>query len=116
MTLATDATSCMARVAPIKKIKRHWLIALIFFSTFGMRLAQAQTYTVLKGFSALKSSIYTNSDGANPQAGLILSGGSLYGVTAAGGDGGGIYGSGVVFKMDRDGGGYTVLKNFPGPV
>lgn len=111
-----DAKSCMALLRLIKGTRNRQWVALIFSFVFSINLLQAQTFSVLKNFSALKSSIYTNSDGANPQAGVILFGGSLYGVTAAGGDGGGIYGSGVIFKMNSDGSNYRVIKNFPGPV
>jgi hypothetical protein len=51
-------------------------------------VASAQTYTVLKNFSG-------GSDGANPYAGLVLSGGALYGTTLSGG----ISGGGVVFSL-----------------
>jgi uncharacterized repeat protein (TIGR03803 family) len=94
---------------------RQW-ITLIYFCSFIANLVQAQTYTAIKTFSALSSINYTNSDGANPHAGVILFGGSLYGVTESGGDGGGIYGSGTIFKMNCDGSGYTVLKSFTGAV
>ncbi len=94
---------------------RRWT-ALILFFAFCVNLLQAQTYTVLKSFSALNSNIYTNSDGANPRSGVILFDGCLYGVTASGGNGGGIYGSGTIFKMNRDGTGFTVLKSFPGSI
>jgi uncharacterized repeat protein (TIGR03803 family) len=63
-------------------------------------------YTVLKNFGALVNN--TNSDGANPQAGLIVSGSALYGTTYHGG----ISSNGVVFKVNTDGTGYSVLKNF----
>ena len=43
-------------------------------------------------------------------AGLILSGSTLYGTT----DHGGSSGNGTVFKVNTDGTGYTVLKNFTG--
>ena len=59
-------------------------------------------YTVLKHF--------TGSDGANPNAGLTLSGTVLYGTT----EGGGSSGYGTVFKLNTDGTGYTVLNNFTG--
>src|SRR5260221_3331317 len=38
----------------------------------------AQTFTTLHSFTALPDPDYTNSDGANPHAGLILSGNTLY--------------------------------------
>ncbi|HXP60391.1 MAG TPA: choice-of-anchor tandem repeat GloVer-containing protein [Dongiaceae bacterium] len=57
------------------------------------------------GCTALKS--FTGSDGANPEAGLVLGGSTLYGTTSQGGD----PSVGVVFKVNTDGSGYTVLKN-----
>src|SRR5205814_591137 len=60
-------------------------------------------YTVLKRFAG--------SDGANPAfATLILSGSVLHGATLYGGSSG----YGTVFKMNTDGTGYSVLKNFTG--
>jgi uncharacterized repeat protein (TIGR03803 family) len=69
-------------------------------------------YSVLKHFPATfynpSTRSYTNSDGADPIMGLILSAGTLYGTTTAGGIGG----IGTVFKINPDGSGYTVLKSF----
>lgn len=66
-------------------------------------------YTILKSFSARPDSYpYTNSDGAWPQAGLVLSNSVLYGTTTSSGR----YGGGTVFKMDVSGSNFTVLKNF----
>ena len=45
--------------------------------------------------STNSSGIYTNSDGANPQAGLVISGNTLYGTTS----GGGSSGYGTVFSL-----------------
>jgi uncharacterized repeat protein (TIGR03803 family) len=59
------------------------------------------------GFTVLKW--FTNSlDGANPSAGVTLSGSTLYGTTSDGGS----FGFGTVFKVNTDGSGYTVLKHF----
>ena len=55
---------------------------------------------------------YTNSDGAYPDAGLILSGNTLYGTAAFGGS----WGHGTVFAVNTDGGGLTVLHNFTGGI
>ena len=63
-------------------------------------------FTVLKDFSALNSN--TNSDGAQPFAGLTLSGNTLYGTTTAGG----ATGNGTVFSVNTDGSDFTVLKEF----
>jgi len=51
---------------------------------------------------------YTNSDGAAPYGGLILSGSRLYGTTESGGSGG----SGTIFAVNPDGSGFTNLYNF----
>jgi uncharacterized repeat protein (TIGR03803 family) len=60
-------------------------------------------YTVLHHF--------TNApDGAGPQAGLLLLGGTLYGTTYSGGSAG----DGTVFAISTNGTGYAVLHNFLG--
>ena len=61
------------------------------------------------GYAVIKS--FTNSDGQNPQASLVLAtNGCLYGTTQSGG----LYGQGVVFKINQDGSGYTLLRSFAG--
>jgi len=62
----------------------------------------------LHDFSVLDSNTGTNTDGALPGGGLILSGNTLYGTASAGGSGG----AGVVFSMNMSGGSFTVLHNF----
>lgn len=52
--------------------------------------------------------VFTNSDGANPFAALVLSGSTLFGTT----DGGGSFGYGTVFAIHTDGTGFTNLHNF----
>jgi uncharacterized repeat protein (TIGR03803 family) len=47
-------------------------------------------------------------DAARPDAGLVLSGGTLFGTTY----GGGLYGGGTVFAIHTDGTGYTNLYSF----
>ena len=49
------------------------------------------------------------SSGTGPEAGLLLSGGTLYGTTPDTGTGG--VNSGTVFKLNTDGSGFTVLDN-----
>ena len=50
----------------------------------------------------------TNSDGANPHAGLILSGNTLYGTANQGGSSG----NGTVFAVNTNGTGFTNLHSF----
>jgi uncharacterized repeat protein (TIGR03803 family) len=53
-----------------------------------------------------------NTDGANPQAGLLLSAGTLYGTAIYGGS----RGYGTVFAIDALGIGFKALHNFTAPV
>jgi uncharacterized repeat protein (TIGR03803 family) len=64
--------------------------------------------TVLKNFPLADVITGTNSDGANPQAGLVLSGSMLFGTTMNGGSGG----KGTVFSLNTNGTSFAVLKNF----
>ncbi len=71
----------------------------------------AQTFTTLYSFTATSTNAsgdYTNSDGANPVAGLLLSGNTLYGTAASGGSSG----NGTVFAVNTDGTGFTNLHSF----
>jgi uncharacterized repeat protein (TIGR03803 family) len=65
--------------------------------------AIAQTFTTLYSFTG-----YTNSDGATPYAGLILSGSTLYGAAALGGSSD----AGMVFAVNTDGSSFTNLHSF----
>jgi uncharacterized repeat protein (TIGR03803 family) len=66
-------------------------------------------FTNLHSFTALSSVTYgNNSDGASPQAGLILSGNTLYGTAYYGGSSG----NGTVFAVNTDGTGFTTLHSF----
>jgi uncharacterized repeat protein (TIGR03803 family) len=67
----------------------------------------AQTFTTLHSFTAILGP-GTNSDGAIPFAGVILSGNTLYGTA----DLGGSSGWGTVFKVNTDGTDYTNLHSF----
>lgn len=58
-------------------------------------------FTILHNFTA-------GTDGRNPEAGLVLSGGTLYGVASAGGSSFG----GTVFKLNTDGSAFTTLHSF----
>ncbi len=68
------------------------------------------SFTVLHSFSATATNSATNSDGANPSATLILSGGTLYGTT----DIGGTYGTGTVFSIDTNGSNFMSLHSLTG--
>ena len=63
-------------------------------------------FTTLHSFTA--SPYYTNSDGAYPETGLVLSSNTLYGTARAGGSSG----NGTVFKVNTDGTGFTNLFSF----
>jgi uncharacterized repeat protein (TIGR03803 family) len=63
-------------------------------------------FQVLMNFSAPVD--FTNSNGANPEGGLTISGTTLYGTTYKGGPGG----SGTIFTLNTDGSDFTVLTNF----
>ena len=66
-------------------------------------------FTVLHTFKALDVATgTTNSDGANPYAGLMLSGSTLYGMAMNGGSNG----NGTVFAINTNGTGFTVLHSF----
>jgi uncharacterized repeat protein (TIGR03803 family) len=67
-------------------------------------------FTNLYSFTAASGSNFTNSDGASPLAGLILSGNTLYGTAPYGGSSG----NGAVFKVYTNGTGFTNLHNFVG--
>jgi len=65
-------------------------------------------FTVIKSFPLVNVATGTNVDGATPEAGLVLSGGTLFGTTSMGGSGG----SGTVFSLSTNGNNFTVLKSF----
>jgi len=60
------------------------------------------------GLRVLKNFGDTAGDGSHVVAGLVFSGGTLYGTTELGGTDG----SGTVFKVNSDGSGYAVIKSF----
>jgi uncharacterized repeat protein (TIGR03803 family) len=69
--------------------------------------ATAQTFTTLHLFTT-DPFPYTNTDGARPYDGLILSGNTLYGTTSVGG----VNGSGTVFAINPNDKSFTNLYNF----
>jgi uncharacterized repeat protein (TIGR03803 family) len=67
-------------------------------------------FTTLYNFSALSSNPWTNSDGACPGNGLLLSGDTLYGTACQGG----AFGHGTLFKLKTNGAVFTTLHHFVG--
>jgi uncharacterized repeat protein (TIGR03803 family) len=68
-------------------------------------------FTTLHSFTAAStdsSGYHTNSDGTGPEAGLVLSGTTLYGTAYDGGTNG----LGTVFAVNTDGTGFTTLHDF----
>ena len=67
-------------------------------------------FSTLHSFTPTSDSYpFTNSDGATPEAGLILSSNTLYGTT----QGGGAFGNGTMFSINTDGTGFRNLYTFP---
>jgi uncharacterized repeat protein (TIGR03803 family) len=64
-------------------------------------------FATLHSFTAPPPSYSTNCDGFNPEAGLILSGNTLYGTAR----GGGSSGFGTLFAVNTDGSGFTNLHS-----
>ena len=69
-------------------------------TVFGLN-TNGSGYTILHSFT-------NNPDGYNPNGGLVVSSGILYGTTMKGGSGT----NGTVFAMNTDGSGFRVLHNF----
>ena len=92
--------------------------SFIALNPYGSVTSAVATLTVILSFTNLHSfaSLYynsvlgafTNSDGFGPRAGLILSGSTLYGTASQGGSAG----NGTVFRVNRDGSGFTNLYSF----
>lgn len=70
--------------------------------------AAGTNFVTLHNFAALGGSPLINSDGAEPYAGVALSGNRLYGSAEEGGSAGG----GAVFAVNPEGSGFTNLHNF----
>ncbi len=89
------------------KIMNAMRLKLFCLATSAMAMTAAhltaQVFTTLHSFTG-------GSDGANPCAGLVLSGNTLYGVAYSGGNSG----YGTVFKVNTDGTGFKVLETLNG--
>jgi uncharacterized repeat protein (TIGR03803 family) len=70
--------------------------------------APAQVFTNLHNFSVNGGPNYTNFDGDIPNAGLVLSGTTLYGAAEYGG----ASNCGTIFRVNTDGSGFTNLHSF----
>src|SRR5215472_6449362 len=101
-------------VVPLRAGRRRDLLALVVvLNLLPAGHAAAQAFTVLHSFTATStnsSGIYTNSEGADPNGGLIRNslGNTLYGTA----EGGGSLGAGTVFAVNADGTGFTTLHGF----
>ncbi len=76
-------------------------------NTDGTGFTNLHNFTATSGSSGV-SGFGSNSDGANPDAGLVLSGNTLYGTAGYGGS----LGDGAVFAINTDGTGFTNLHSF----
>jgi uncharacterized repeat protein (TIGR03803 family) len=65
-------------------------------------------FATLHSFTDVLGSLYTNHTGADPFAGLILSGDTLYGAAS----GGGGSGNGTLFSLNTNGLDFTILHSF----
>jgi uncharacterized repeat protein (TIGR03803 family) len=97
----------------IMKTKNLLLFCCLSTALISTTDAPGQTFTNLYSFTALQMTspmTFTNADGANPYAGLVLSGNRLYGTAY----GGGSFNTGTAFAIDADGLDFTNLHNFFG--
>jgi uncharacterized repeat protein (TIGR03803 family) len=95
------------------KVRDNCFLLPVLIVGLGLTLAghvTAQTFTVLHTFTPASGSNATNSDGANPAAGLILSGHTLYGTAKYGGS----WGWGTVFALTTDGSVFVTPYHFTG--
>jgi len=90
----------------MKQVRQNLLAPAVLMMLLGFAIPiqiAAQTFTPLYHFTR-------GTDGASPQAGLILSGGVLYGTAYSGGGSS----QGTVFKINSNGTGFTTLHSFAG--
>src|SRR5579859_4627519 len=93
----------------MKTCVKNPLLLSVLVAVLGSLLAgqaAAQTFTTLHSFSADNG---TNSDGVEPESGLLLSGNTLYGTAKQGGSF-----SGTVFALNTDGSSFRTLYDFSG--
>ena len=95
------------------KTKNLLLVCCLSTALFSASDAPGQTFTNLYSFTALQMTTpitFTNADGANPYAGLVISSNRLYGTAY----GGGSVNTGTAFAIDTDGSDFSNLHNFSG--
>ena len=80
--------------------------AIFSMDTTGSNFTLLHTFS--KGIGSVAGNSYTNTDGTYPNAGLVLSGSTLFGITTGGGSKGG----GTVFAMQMDGSAFRVIRAF----
>ena len=80
-------------------------------STTGMNFSVLKHFSNIVYDSSRFPFVYTNTDGAYPNAALVLTNNTICGITSSGGSSG----SGTVFKMNTDGTDFAVLTTFPAP-
>ena len=93
----------MAAISQTTHHYHEYKIALVALAVFTLTVAtlSAQDYTVLHSFNGVP-------DGAYPRVGVVAGGNTFYGTTI----GLGIQNGGTIWKVNQDGTGYAVLKNF----
>jgi uncharacterized repeat protein (TIGR03803 family) len=77
---------------------------------FSVVTNQPGSFGILHNFAAVSGVNSTNNEGAFSFSGLVLSGNILYGMAL----GGGTYGNGTLFAINKDGSGFTNLYSFTG--
>jgi len=77
-------------------------------TVFALGTNGGDTFSELWQFSRTDADSGTNTDGANPDGGLVLSGANLFGTTSAGG----YWGGGTIFEIGANGGPLANLHNF----
>ena len=86
---------------------RYGYGTLFAINTDGTGFTNLYSFTAVSGANG-DNRYGTNSDGAYPLGGVILSGNTLYGTTSAGGP----YGQGTVFAVNTNGMGFSNLHSF----
>jgi uncharacterized repeat protein (TIGR03803 family) len=113
--LAASTTSAAPGLVPVKANAKTKLdlstITLYGITKSGGSNNWGTVYSVNangSNFMVLHHFNYSTTDGAGPLGGMVLSGNTLYGTTSLGGNN---Y-AGTVFKINTDGSGFQIIKNF----